>query len=78
MRAKTLKDGIKNLLNSNEDLKEKIFSHPLVKGICPKKGPGPSEIPARTFSLVLCDALMEAGSGQCQIPDRARWTYFRD
>ncbi len=62
MRASTLKDGIGKLLNGDEDLKEKIFNHPLVKGLSPKKnGRGPSNIPASTFSLVLFDTLMEAG-----------------
>jgi len=36
MRAKTLEAGIKGLLSDNENLKEKIYSHPLVKGLSRK------------------------------------------
>ena len=61
IRANTLKDGIRKLLNDDDVLKDKIFSHPLVKGLSPKKGPGPSNLSARTFSLVLFDTVMEAG-----------------
>ncbi len=61
MRAKTLQDGINKLLN-DEKLKDKIFAHPLVKGLSPKNsGRGPSNLPARTFSLVLFDILRDAG-----------------
>ncbi len=71
MRAKTLKDGIRKLLNDDDVLKDKIFGHPLVKGLSPKNGPGPSNLSARTFSLVLFDTVMAAGgkpgAGQASI-----------
>lgn len=58
MRAKTLKDGIKRLLN-DDTLRDRIFNHPLISGSSPKKNnKGPSNISSRTFSLVLFDTIM--------------------
>ena len=66
LRASTLEDGIRNLLEDPEGnhLAKKIYDHPLVKGLS-KKGwinkARPSNIPARTFALALFDTVMEAG-----------------
>lgn len=74
MRSTNLKEGIEKLVNG-KDLINDIYDHPLIKGLAPKEGlgekisrlfghsprPFPSNLPARTFSLVLIDTLMKAG-----------------
>jgi hypothetical protein len=68
-RANKLLDGVRNLINSPgaEDWAQKLYEHPLVKGMSPLPtkvfvigkfqlaplAPGPSYIPARTFSAAL-------------------------
>jgi hypothetical protein len=68
-RANKLLDGVRNLINSPgaEDWAQKLYEHPLIKGMSPLPtkvfaigkfrlaplAPGPSYIPARTFSTAL-------------------------
>lgn len=75
MRAKTLEAGILRLLSDDTALKEEIYKHPLVKTLSRQgwwqrmlskipglgSSSGPSNLPARTFALVLSDILMEPG-----------------
>jgi hypothetical protein len=65
-RADKLLDGIRNLVNSpgTKDWAKDLYEHPLIKGMSPlptkvmlfklvPPAPGPSYIPARTFSVAL-------------------------
>src|SRR5215469_16047489 len=68
-RADKLLDGIRNLINSPgaKDWAKELYEHPLIKGMSPiptrvfvigkfklvPPAPGPSYIPARTFSTAL-------------------------
>ncbi len=64
MRARTLEDGIRNLLSGNDrdgaDLGDKFYNHPLIKGLYPKAkgGKKPSYIPASLFSQALLDIVV--------------------
>jgi hypothetical protein len=75
-RADKLLDGIRNLMNSPgaEDWARKLYEHPLIKGMSPLPtkvfaigkfklaplAPGPSYIPARTFSAALLGLLQNS------------------
>jgi hypothetical protein len=55
LRSKTLAKGIKSLLGEMDT--EKLYEHPLIKGLTTKKGK-PSYIPAHTFFLAVMDIIM--------------------
>jgi hypothetical protein len=62
-RATYLEQGIRTLL-ADPALANKVWDHPLVRGLAGKPGRDPSYIPAQTFSLALFDALAPApGTG---------------
>lgn len=70
LRAETLQDGIKNLLDDPNildaqekvrDLKTEVYQHPLVKNLA-KEGNKPSYIPARNFTIALLDVLKDPNS----------------
>ncbi len=54
-RSKDLQRGLHHLIN-NQDLVEKIMTHPIIKGISPGKN-GPSYMPAEMFALALLQTL---------------------
>lgn len=60
MRARTLEAGILRLLRDGTTLKQTIDAHPLIKGLS-KSNRGPSNLPSRTFALVLLDELRRTG-----------------
>lgn len=55
LRAKTLTQGIGNLLRDS-DIQKKLFQHPLIKSLSVGEGK-PSYIPSRTFALALANTL---------------------
>lgn len=63
LRARTLWDGIQNLIDSPEaqDWVKDLYAHPLIQGLSPGNGAarttGPSYIPSRTFVLALLDVI---------------------
>ncbi|MBV8970405.1 MAG: hypothetical protein JO331_15285 [Verrucomicrobia bacterium] len=72
-RAKKLEDGIRNLINSPgaKDWAKDLYEHPLIKGMSPlptkvrlfklvPPSPGPSYLPARTFSTALIGLLQNS------------------
>jgi hypothetical protein len=62
LRAKSLEQGIKNLL-SDPQLIDKVWNHSLVQSLFAKTGKAPSYIPSNTFALAVFDALVPP-SGQ--------------
>jgi hypothetical protein len=64
MRAKSLEEGIRNLLNDPEftGYAKDFYNHPLIKSL-ERKGIRPSYVPSRTFALVLMDVVGSAKSG---------------
>ncbi len=60
-RAKYLEEGIRSML-ADPELADKLFNHPLIKGLAGKEGRSPSYIPANTFSLALFDAIVPGGN----------------
>ncbi|UCF90382.1 MAG: hypothetical protein JSW39_19070 [Desulfobacterales bacterium] len=71
MRANTLRDGIKNLLEK-EELAKVVYQHPLIKGFYRqgwfdrflKRTGGPSYIASGTFARALWDIAVPEGNGQ--------------
>ena len=70
LRAETLQDGIKNLLDDPNikdakakirDLKTEVYEHPLIKNLA-RAGKKPSYIPARNFTIALLDVLKDPNS----------------
>ena len=61
MRAKSLEDGIRNLLNDPEGngLTQTFYHHPLIRSLT-KGREKPSYIPSRVFALTLMDILAPA------------------
>ncbi len=59
MRANTLESGLKRLLSdpSGAALVDRIYDHPLIRGMSKKTDNKPSYIPSRTFTLALFDTL---------------------
>jgi hypothetical protein len=70
-RAKTLAEGIRNLLG--ESTAREFYEHPLILGLY-RKGKMPSYIPSRTFALALMDLMMSARSGRPETIDEIRRT----
>jgi hypothetical protein len=67
LRARTLEDGVRNLLG-DEAMTDRIFRHPRLKALSKpgtrfRKGGGPSYIPSRVFALTLLDTLFPPGEG---------------
>jgi hypothetical protein len=67
LRAKTLEQGVRNLLG-DEGLTDRFFRHPRVKALSKphgilRAGGGPSYIPSRVFALTLLDSLFPPGEG---------------
>ena len=60
-RAKDLEAAIKRLLG-NEVWAEKLYEHPLIRGLSKEQGKKPSYIPANKFALALYDIVMTAGT----------------
>jgi hypothetical protein len=58
-RSKDLSAGIRTLL-SDPNLANKVWNHPLVRGMCGPKAKEPERIPPNTFALALFDALAPA------------------
>lgn len=59
-RSKTLEEGIRTML-ADPELANKVWNHPLVKGIMSKKGRAASYIPPNTLALALFDAIVPSG-----------------
>lgn len=62
LRASTLRDGIRGLLQTpygNTLLIDEFYNHPMIKALS-KPGSHPSYLPPRTFALVLMDILCPA------------------
>ena len=62
LRARTLEDGVRNLLG-DEGLTERFFRHPRLKALSKPRGwlrqpRGPSYIPSRVFALTMLDSLV--------------------
>jgi hypothetical protein len=80
MRAKNLKQGILKLLSDDDFLKNEFLEHPLVKTLSPRDGfgdkllkrfgrspkdkPFPSNLPARTFSMVILETIKKAAGNK--------------
>ncbi len=62
LRAKTLEQGIRTLV-SDEKLAQKIYKHPIIKGLY-KGDRLPSYIPARTFVMALLDIAVPTKPGE--------------
>jgi len=60
-RADFLKKGIDSLLGDDPDLKKKLFEHPLIASLGPKKDAKPSYLSASKFALALMDIVTGAG-----------------
>lgn len=83
LRAKTLWDGVRNLIDSPdaEDWVKDLYDHPLIQGLSPgnaaSRNTGPSYIPSRTFTLALLDVIrsrQQAGEGLEAALERLRGT----
>jgi hypothetical protein len=61
-RAGFLEKGIDSLIGDDPDLKKKLFDHPLIASLGPKKNAKPSYLPASKFALALMD--IATGSGK--------------
>lgn len=62
LRTKELQSGLRTLLG-DPDLMNKVWNHPLVKGIASQQGQGPTHIPSNTFALALFDAIVPGDNG---------------
>jgi hypothetical protein len=80
LRARNLEEGIARLL-TDEQLKERLFAHPLVKTLgqpgrtLADTGRKPSYLPANKFALALLDLVAPAattGGGKADEPTRAQ------
>jgi hypothetical protein len=60
-RADFLEKGINSLLGRDPDLEKKLFEHPLIASLAPRKGAKPSYLPASNFALALMDVLTGRG-----------------
>lgn len=60
-RAKDLEQGVRHLL-CDPDLANKVWNHPLVRGVSGKAGLAPAYIPSNTFALAVFDALLPGGN----------------
>jgi len=60
-RAKDLETAVQRLLG-NEVWAEKLYEHPLIRGLSKKTGKKPSYMPANKFALALYDIVMTAGT----------------
>jgi hypothetical protein len=60
-RADFLEKGIDSLLGDDCDLKQKVFAHPLIASLGPKKDTKPSYLPASKFALALTDVVTGSG-----------------
>lgn len=60
-RAKDLEDTIRLML-ADQDLKDKFYSHPIIRGLTGNKEKPPSYIPSQQFALTLFDMAMSAGT----------------
>lgn len=60
-RAKDLEQGVRHLL-CDPALADKVWNHPLVRGVSGKAGIAPAYIPANTFALAVFDALLPGGN----------------
>lgn len=60
-RAKNLREAIFSMMGDQEDMRNKLFEHPLLVSLFPTGKSGPSYIPADVFSTVLLDTLFKAG-----------------
>lgn len=60
-RARYLEEGIRSML-ADPELADKVWNHPLIRGLAGKEGKSPSYIPANTFSLALFDAIVPGGN----------------
>ena len=69
LRAKTLEDGVRNLVG-DEALTERFFRHPRLKALSKPRGGirragrGPSYIPSRVFAITLMDTLFPEEHGR--------------
>ena len=69
LRAKTLEDGVRNLVG-DEALTERFFRHPRLKALSKPRGGirragrGPSYIPSRVFAVTLMDTLFPEEHGR--------------
>jgi hypothetical protein len=59
-RSKTLEEGIRTLL-ADPELANKVWNHPLVRGLVGKKGRAASYIPPNTLALALFDTIVPTG-----------------
>ena len=84
-RAAQLLDGIRNLINSPgaKDWAKDLYEHPLIKGMSPLRtkvslfklvppAPGPSYIPARTFSAALIGLIQNSQPAIHRLLTRSR------
>jgi len=69
-RADMLKDGLGRLLQDT-GLRDRLYQHPLIRGLGAKDGKGPSYIPAQTFALALMDTIRSTGEAGSQETRRA-------
>ncbi|MGE5263163.1 MAG: hypothetical protein ACM3S0_07255 [Acidobacteriota bacterium] len=60
-RAKDLEQGVRHLL-CDPTLADKVWNHPLVRGVSGKAGRPPAYIPSNTFALAVFDALLPGGN----------------
>lgn len=60
-RAKDLEEGIRSML-ADPELADKVWNHPLIKGLAGKEGRAPSYIPPNTFALAVFDAILPGGN----------------
>ncbi|HEV8248721.1 MAG TPA: hypothetical protein VGQ15_01990 [Gaiellaceae bacterium] len=68
LRAKTLEEGVRNLVG-DENLTERFFRHPRLKSLSKprvrlRSGHGPSYIPSRVFAITLMDTLFPEEHGR--------------
>ncbi|HEU0021540.1 MAG TPA: hypothetical protein VFR55_07705 [Dehalococcoidia bacterium] len=85
MRSRTLYAGVRNFLGDDPTrtdqlagkLADRIYEHPLIKGLYQSKGllkkgdgtkGGPSNIPSRAMALALFDTILEAGEPESADP----------
>src|SRR6266404_9196594 len=60
-RAGFLEKGIDSLIGDDPNLKKKLFDHPLIASLGPKKDAKPSYLPASKFALTLTDIVKGNG-----------------
>ncbi|MEP7136919.1 MAG: hypothetical protein ABI904_18490 [Chloroflexota bacterium] len=66
-RANMLEDAIAQMLG-DPDLKNKVYSHPLIKGLFTNQGKRkPAGIPQDKFALVLFDAVLNSGASAAEV-----------